>query len=133
LIMKDPTGPIDDLPAHASRLEISLAGSGAIGASLVLKRPGPNLELTEHRIDLSLAEVPDSEPLAPYVSLLYDVLAGDRSLFTSSACLEQAWRAAKPIVQDPPEPMTYQPGSWGPSAADQLTDGFGWITRRQDS
>lgn len=130
LIMKDPAGPIENLPGHASRLEISLAGSGTISASLVLKRPGPNLELTEHRIDLSLAEVPDSEPLAPYVSLLYDVLAGDRSLFISSAGLEQAWRAAEPIIQDPPEPIPYQPGSWGPWGADRLTDGFGWISQQ---
>jgi glucose-6-phosphate 1-dehydrogenase len=130
LIMKDPSGPINDLPGHASRLEISLAGSGTISASLVLKRPGPNLELTEHKIDLSLADVPDSEPLAPYVSLLYDVLAGDRSLFTSSACLEQAWRAAEPIVQNPPEPISYPPGSWGPPEADQLTGGFGWISQQ---
>lgn len=133
LIMKDPDSPFGELPEHASRLEISLAGSGAIRASLILKRPGPELELTEHRFDLSLAEVPESEPLAPYVSLLHDVLAGDRSLFTSSASLAEAWRTADPVVENPPDPIRYEPGSWGPTEAERLTDGYGWISQRDDS
>jgi glucose-6-phosphate 1-dehydrogenase len=130
LIMKEPQGPFDTLPAHGSRLEVSLAGSGTIGASLVIKRPGPSLELTEHPVDLGLADVPGTEPMAPYVSLLHDVLAGDRSLFTSADGLADAWRVADPLLKSPPSSLPYQPGSWGPDQADELTDGLGWFSQR---
>jgi glucose-6-phosphate 1-dehydrogenase len=128
LIMKETQGPFGDLPDAAARLEISLAGAGAIGVALILKRPGPDLTVTEQRIDLGLAEVPDSSPLPPYVALLHDVMTGDRSLFTSSEGLGHAWRVADPVVKNPPEPIPYKTGSWGPEAAAELTNGLGFVT-----
>ncbi len=35
-----------------------------------------------HYLAVPLAELPDAEPLPPYVRLIHDVLLGDRSLFT---------------------------------------------------
>jgi glucose-6-phosphate 1-dehydrogenase len=128
LIMKETHGPFGDLPDGAARLEISLAGAGAIGVALILKRPGPDLTVTEQRIDLGLAEVPDSTPLPPYVALLHDVMTGDRSLFTSSGGLAHAWRVADPVVKNPPEPIPYKTGSWGPKEAAELTNGLGFVT-----
>lgn len=101
VIMRQPDGPFAELPRDASRLEISLSGSGELKMALVLKRPGPQLALTEHRIDLGLGDLPGGEPLPPYVALLHDVTIGDRSLFTSSDGLSHAWKAAEPILQAP--------------------------------
>ncbi len=131
LIMRETDGPLGELPDAGARLEISLSGSGRIGAALILKRPGADLSLTEQRIDLGLAEVPDSSPLPPYVALLHDVMTGDRSLFTSSDGLSHAWRVADPVLQDPPKPIPYPTGSWGPQQASDLTDGLGWVTERE--
>ena len=64
--------------------------------------------------------------MPPYTSLLYDVLTGNRSLFTSSAGLAEAFRAFQPLLDDPPALETYDDDSWGPAAADRLTDGRGW-------
>ena len=130
LIMKEGEGPFGNLPDTAARLEISLSGSGAIGLALILKRPGPDLTLAEQRIDLGLADVPDSSPLQPYVALLHDVMTGDRSLFTSSEGLGHAWRVADPVLKHPPEPIPYKAGSWGPEEAAELTNGLGWISQR---
>ncbi len=105
-------------------------GSGAIQAQLVLKKPGPDLELVEQRIDLALDHGRDADSLPPYVALLHDVTTGDRSLFTSSAGLLAAWTAAAPIVDHPPKPLTYRPGTWGPTEAERLTDGVGWLTEQ---
>jgi glucose-6-phosphate 1-dehydrogenase len=64
--------------------------------------------------------------MAPYTSLIYDVLTGNRSLFTSSAGLEAAFRAFQPLLDHPPAIETYDDDSWGPPAADRLTDELGW-------
>lgn len=130
LIMKETQGPLGDLPDSAARLEISLKGSGSIAVALIMKRPGPDLTWVEERIDLSLAEVDPGEALDPYVALIHDVLLGDRSLFTSSDGLQHAWRVSEPVLSDPPEPVRYATGSWGPEQAAELTGGLGWMTER---
>ena len=64
--------------------------------------------------------------MPPYTSLLYDVLTGNRSLFTSSAGLAEAFRVFQPLLDNPPPLETYDDDSWGPAAADRLTDGRAW-------
>jgi glucose-6-phosphate 1-dehydrogenase len=64
--------------------------------------------------------------------LIYDVLHGDRSLFTSAVGLEAAFTAFAPLLgPDRPEVVAYPEGSWGPSAADRLTGRFGWLLGRE--
>jgi glucose-6-phosphate 1-dehydrogenase len=65
--------------------------------------------------------------LPPYVALLNDVLTGDRSLFTSSSGLEHAWRVVGPLLDNPPPVQPYEPGSWGPEAADELAAPGMWL------
>ena len=56
--------------------------------------------------------------MPPYTSLLYDVLTGNRSLFTSSAGLAAAFRAFAPLQGDQrPDVQIYEDDSWGPDAA----------------
>ena len=68
-----------------------------------------------------------------YERLLHDALEGDASLFIRSDHIEEAWRIADPLLQgmenpDTPPPQPYEPGSWGPDAADALLsqDGHSW-------
>jgi glucose-6-phosphate 1-dehydrogenase len=82
------------------------------------------------RMELPLAELSDSEPLAPYVRLLNDVLLGDRSLFTRPDGLESAWKVVTPLLKalaDREKPETYRPGSWGPAAAARLAEPGRWL------
>ena len=66
--------------------------------------------------------------MSAYTSLIYDVFAGDRSLFTSSAGLEAAFQAFAPLLDERrPEIQPYEDGSWGPAAADALTGDVGWL------
>lgn len=61
-----------------------------------------------------------------YERLLLDVMRGDASLFTRSDGIEAAWRLVDPVIagwrsEDDASPLTfYEPGSWGPEAADEL-------------
>jgi glucose-6-phosphate 1-dehydrogenase len=132
LVLKDADTPLAGVPKDAGIVTLSLAGDGTIAVSLALKKPGAGLEVAEQTLQLSLDDVPGGTPLPPYVALLHDVSIGDRSLFTSSAGLEQAWRAAAPVLSDPPEPIAYAPGSDGPAEGEALTDGVGWLSARFD-
>ena len=69
-----------------------------------------------------------------YERLLQDALEGNASLFIRNDHIELAWRVVDPLVEAwedaaaaPPE--VYEPGSWGPQAADQLLarDGRQWL------
>ena len=45
--------------------------------------------------------------------------------FTRQDGVEEAWRIMQPLLDNPPPVQTYQPGSWGPAAADQLVAAYG--------
>jgi glucose-6-phosphate 1-dehydrogenase len=41
--------------------------------------------------------------------------------------VEETWRVLQPLLDQPPVPMSYKSGSWGPTDADRLTHGHtGW-------
>ncbi len=76
---------------------------------------------------------PESLPEA-YERLLLDALNGDASLFTRSDSIEIAWEFIDRIIEgwergEGPPLEVYEPGSWGPSGADELLarDGRRWI------
>jgi glucose-6-phosphate 1-dehydrogenase len=127
LLLRTPEGPVDTVPDHGNVVSLSLSGSGSIDIGIVTKEPGPQLALARARTTLDLKQVPGGNPLPPYVSLIHDVLTGDRSLFTTSEGLEQAWRAFTPLQENPPEAQPYRPGSWGPAAAAELAEPLGWL------
>ncbi len=70
-----------------------------------------------------------------YERLLQDALEGDPSLFIRSDHIEEAWRIVDPLLQghenpSMPPPQEYEPGSWGPPAADKLLSQGGHIWQR---
>ena len=128
LVFREPSGPLAGrLPADGTVLTVSLSGSGAIDLRVVLKRPGPELELTTGTARLPLAEVPDADPLPPYVRLIHDVITGDRSLFTRPDGLAHTWETIDPVLEHRPEVLPYPRGSWGPEAATDLAAPDGWL------
>ncbi len=125
LIFKRAEGPLHSAGPYPNVLEFDLKGNGAIEIDMTVKKPGPEPEPAESATRLNLENVADGA-MAPYTSLIYDVLTGNRSLFTSSAGLAEAFRAFQPLQDHPPALEIYDDDSWGPAAADRLTDGLGW-------
>jgi len=130
LVFREPEAALHDLPEMGNVLTFDLAGNGGLGLTLVVKQPGPTLDLRTGHADLSLAAVDGADPLPPYVRLIHDVLLGDRSLFTRPDGLEHVWTVAGEFVADKPEPLPYPRGSWGPEAAEQLAGPAGWLLSR---
>jgi glucose-6-phosphate 1-dehydrogenase len=133
LLLRTPTGPVAAIPGYGNVVSLSLSGSGSLDISLVTKEPGPDLALTGAQTTLDLKHVAGGVPLPPYVSLLHDVLTGDRSLFTTSDGLTGAWAAFAPLQERPPRVRPYQPGSWGPLEADALAGPDGWLLGPTDA
>jgi glucose-6-phosphate 1-dehydrogenase len=41
-------------------------------------------------------------------------------LFTTSDGIERLWQVSEPLLEDSPKALSYEPGSWGPQAMDDL-------------
>jgi glucose-6-phosphate 1-dehydrogenase len=68
-------------------------------------------------------KVPGEEP-EPYERLLGDAIEGNSHLFTRQDTIEETWRIVMPLLEEPGEVHPYEPGSWGPKQADELTRGI---------
>jgi glucose-6-phosphate 1-dehydrogenase len=95
----------------------------ALGACV--KKPGQTMvgEPTE----LSLVHHASCDEMGAYERLLGDAIAGDAALFARQDAVEAAWAVVDPVLGDTTPVQMYEPGTWGPTEADQLTaDVGGW-------
>jgi glucose-6-phosphate 1-dehydrogenase len=67
-------------------------------------------------------KVPGEEP-EPYERLLGDAIEGRTQLFTRQDTVEETWRIVEPLLEEPGPVHPYEPGTWGPKEADDLTRG----------
>ena len=107
------------------------------GAHLRLEAKVPDQDMTLKPVDMEFhydsafrgQEIPEA-----YQRLLQDALDGDARLFIRNDHIEEAWRIVDPLLEgweDPSAPPLhrYQPGTWGPEAADAMLaqDGHQWL------
>jgi glucose-6-phosphate 1-dehydrogenase len=89
------------------------------------KPPGRAMRIANVNLDFDYYSAFGQEPPEAYERLLLDCVYGDASLFTRSDSVEASWRFITPILegleQKPPTDFpNYEPGSWGPAAAEHL-------------
>ena len=75
--------------------------------------------MTGDSVELTLSERAGSL-IPPYQRLLGDAMRGNDELFGREDSIDAQWRIVQPILANPPAPLEYEPGSWGPAAADAL-------------
>jgi glucose-6-phosphate 1-dehydrogenase len=109
-------------------LTFELGDPGSISASFLAKVPGPKMQLGQAHMHFSYADSfgGPEHALDAYERLIYDVMVGDRTLFTTSAAIERLWEIADPVVREPPAVEVYEPGSWGPEATEALLAPHRW-------
>ncbi|MCF6379137.1 glucose-6-phosphate dehydrogenase [Nocardioides KLBMP 9356] len=107
-------------------LVLELTDEAQVHVELLGKRPGPEMELAPATMRLDLGEeLPDDDPLEAYERLLLDVMEGDHTLFAHADETRRLWEVCQPVLDDRPDPLPYDEGSWGPDAALELPPG-GW-------
>ena len=108
--------------ANYLRFHLSPHSTIALGARV--KRAGK--EFAGDQREFSLLEEEPGEQ-TPYERLLTDAMNGDGALFTREGAIEAAWAVVETVLTEHPPVIVYEPGSWGPPAANHFiaADG-GW-------
>jgi glucose-6-phosphate 1-dehydrogenase len=127
VVLRTPTQPMAKLPGQSNVLSFTLTGDGEVDLQLLAKKPGIEMTVESATVRLPLGELPDAQPLPPYVRLIHDVLIGDRSLFTRPDGLAAAWNVVRPVLDHPPRLAKYEQGSWGPAKAARLVAPGRWL------
>jgi len=117
-----------------NRIVIEIAPREGLRLSVQGKVPGAGLNLDTVRMDVDYARWFDSQPVEAYGPLILDAMRGDQTLFKHRYEVEGAWRVVAPMIGPESAPLresiigNYEPGSWGPTCADELLarDGRSW-------
>lgn len=115
-----------ELP-HPNHLLFRLKPGERVSVSVQIKQPGEELHSRPVDLTYDYDEAREGPRDEAYARLLSSALDGDQRLFARADGVEEAWRIIAPALEEQPPVVSYQSGSWGPQAADNLiaADG-GW-------
>jgi glucose-6-phosphate 1-dehydrogenase len=117
-------------PQNYLRFRLSPVPETAIGGSV--KQPGDRLLgcMTE----LTVNQDCGTENMLPYEELLQDAMQGNQTWFAREDYVEESWRILDPVFKNPPKPLIYQPGTWGPSGIGNFeTPPGGWANPQAET
>jgi glucose-6-phosphate 1-dehydrogenase len=120
-------------------LVVRIQPDDGIALRFDVKTPGvayelePGLEMSRVDMDFSYAEAFGEDIPPAYETLLLDCMVGDQTLFTRSDEVDMQWSVIDPLLnywenRFERQIPTYEAGTWGPKAADELLarDGYVW-------
>ena len=108
-------------PNHV-RFRLSPEFTIALGAS-VREDEG---RVSGNELELTGSHERDGAETDPYAELLGDAMVGETFRFARQDYVEEAWRIVDPVLGEEVAPQQYEPGTWGPPAAEALVPG-GWF------
>lgn len=115
----DDCGPAG---GRANYFRFRLQPETSIALAARIKRPGKEFVGVQRELYLD-ADEPSA--MTTYERLLGDAMRGDRALFTDASAVMAAWAVVEPVLSAHAAALPYEPGSWGPAAADALIVGDG--------
>lgn len=105
-------------------ITIQIQPNEGIGIRIIAKKPGLTTELEPVDMEFCYKRSFDTPQPDAYERLLMDITAGDQTLFLGP--VGESWKIIDPIrnVWDDgkPELSHYEPGTWGPKAADKIIE-----------
>ena len=125
--------PIVNLaPGKGNRIRFRLSAPIMLGLEARVKAGD---EGSASQVQELLAEYhPGAATLGDYERLLTDAMHGDATLFARQDAVELAWAIVDPILGDVTPVHEYEPGTWGPTAADDIAAAVGgWHEPGPDS
>lgn len=114
-------------------LSIQVQPKEGMSLRISSKQPGPRFRVRPVEMDFTYDNSFGVASPEAYERLLLDVMKGDPTLFTRNDEIEESWDLLAPIFEvwngkDAPAVHTYEAGTWGPAAADELlrVGGHSW-------
>jgi len=127
---------MDDEQLRSNLLAIRIQPDEGISLQTEAKTPGQGMVRRTVTLDFRYGtSFGITDPPDAYERLLLDAMLGEATLFTRSDEIERAWSLIDPVLQvwdgDDTIPVsTYEAGTWGPQAADDLLERAGHRWRR---
>ncbi len=120
--------PNHELGSRPNILTYRIQPNEGIGIELLTKKPGHKLQLESDFMQYCYKNNANTHYDA-YEKLIYDAMMGDPTFFNDSPEVEASWKFIDKYTKSEKELYIYEPGSWGPEAADKLIedDGRKWI------
>lgn len=107
-------------PANYFRFRISPDITIALGTQ-VLEESDP---VTGRTVELTVTQDARAGGMDAYERLLHDAMKGEATLFAREDSVEQAWRVVEPVLGTNTPLYEYEPNTWGPAEAKQITAGL---------
>jgi glucose-6-phosphate 1-dehydrogenase len=112
-------------PEETNHFRFRLSPDVIIAVGARIKKVGE--QMVSEPTELKMVHQTDTEEMEAYERLLGDAMAGDATLFARQDSVEAAWTIVDPILGGTTPVHEYEPGTWGPADAAQLTaDVGGW-------
>jgi glucose-6-phosphate 1-dehydrogenase len=122
LVMLKPPALSKLCPGQANYVRFRLSPDVTIAIGARVKRPGE--ELIGDPTELQVVSHPPGDEMSAYERLLGDAMAGDGTLFAGQDGVEASWAVVQPILDAVTPLHSYEPGTWGPPEAEELTTGI---------
>jgi len=114
-------------PGDTNYFRFRLSPEVTIACGARVKRAGE--QMVGEPTELKVVHHPEGDEMDAYERLLGDAMAGDPTLFAREDGVEAAWAVVEPVLGDATPVHEYEPGTWGPEEAAQLTAAVGgWYT-----
>lgn len=109
----------------ANLVRLRLQPDPGVTLDVVAKTPGVGYPTRSVPLRVDFDPLLGPAPMA-YERVIADALAGIGVHFASQSSIEEAWRIVDPVLDLASAPHLYEPGTWGPVAADELAGESGW-------
>jgi len=129
-----PRRMFDSANGHApNKIVFDLGDRGGVQGTFLAKVPGPTMELAPARFKFDYDDsFGDVKELEAYERLIHDALLGDHMLFARADGIERLWEISTPVLEGSHDVHRYEPGSWGPAAANDLLVPHHWHLPDED-
>jgi glucose-6-phosphate 1-dehydrogenase len=113
----------ESVPFPANHLRFRL-GPDRVAIALGARAKEAGEAMVGREVELSVCNSQAGEMTA-YERLLGDAMRGDPTLFAREDAVEAAWGVVDELLVGAGQALPYEPGSWGPAAADRLAESVG--------
>ncbi len=115
------------IPAEAlkeNHLRLRLNPEVTIAMGMMIMSPGEDLAAQTE--EMVASDSPHAGEMDAYERVLGAAMEGDPTLFAREDYVEEAWRIVDPVLKTATPVYEYEPKTWGPAEAEQVSPPGGW-------